>query len=279
MSTPDLQNPTVTSDRLAKKAAIFQRTPILESECSQVLRLASVEHIIFDAICDDLWQPFLSEYLLEIPKTRSVIADIYSHLAAEGDQVQRNWKVSTLRILDQLDVAPDSSPRLDFIVGGVIETLRPLLDDRQATQCHAELRQLFVKAIKLGKTAERDRTPVQISRSPSLSDSNGWLESFKGVYDASDTASPSTLVEPPCALYVTPKVYRPATAEVQELVLCAGSALFPNTGIFQQGWAEWERFRKAYRDVALSIARERRASISSMVPVSPTWQANGADHL
>ena len=279
MAALDLQTPTATTDRLAKKAVIFQRTPILESDCSRVLRWANVEHVIFDAICDDLWQPFLSEHLLEMPKARSVIADIYSRLAAEGDQVQRNWKVSTLRILGQLDVALDSSPRLDFIAGGVIDTLRPLLDDRQVSQCQADLRQLFIKAIELGKTAERDRTPVQISRSPSLTDSNGWLEFSKGVYEASDTISPPTPVEPPCALYVTPKVYRPATAGVQEQVICSGSALFPNTGIFEQGRTEWDRLRKVYRDVAISMARERKASTGSMVLVSPTWLGNGADHL
>jgi hypothetical protein len=64
---------------------------------SQVLRLANVEHIIFDVICDNLWQPFLSEYLWECLGARRVVVDIYSRLAADGNQVQRNWKVSISR--------------------------------------------------------------------------------------------------------------------------------------------------------------------------------------
>jgi hypothetical protein len=147
VSGSDLQNPFATSERLGKKAPIFQRAPILESQCSQVLRLANVQHVIFDVICDDLWQPFLSEHLLGNPKAHSVIKHIYSRLAAEGDQVQRNWKVSTLRSLNQLDVASDFSSCLDLFVGGVIDTLRPLLDDRQVSKCQGDLRQQFIEAI------------------------------------------------------------------------------------------------------------------------------------
>jgi hypothetical protein len=237
----DLQNPTATSDRLGKKSATFLRTPILESECSQVLRLANVKHIIFDVICDNLWQPFLSEYLWECLGARRVVTDIYSRLAADGNQVQRNWKVSILRMLDQLDETLDSSPLLDFLTGEVLEKLRPLLDDRQVVLCQADLRQLFIKSIKLDKAAERNQPPIQISRNPSLSDMDGWLEFSDGVYE---TSPPSTPVEPQSALYVTPKVYHLATEETLEVVICAGSALFPKTGIFQQGLAEWQRVRK-----------------------------------
>jgi hypothetical protein len=54
-------------------------------------------------------------------------------------------------------------------------------------------------------------------------------------------------------LYVTPKIYRPATNETQEFLVLAGSALFPHTGIFQQGLAEWEHIKNAYREAAKKL--------------------------
>jgi hypothetical protein len=73
------QNLTVTSEKLVKKTKVFIQIPILDIPCSQVLRVACVKHIIFDAICDQLWQPFLSEYLLDKSKAmaRTVMTDIY----------------------------------------------------------------------------------------------------------------------------------------------------------------------------------------------------------
>jgi hypothetical protein len=96
------------------------------------------------------------------------------------------------------------------------------------------LRQLFTKTIEFRKTAERNRTPIQISRNPLLSDSNGWLEFFEDVYEVSDIISLSISVESPFAPHVKPKIYRSATAEIEKQILYTGSALFSNTGIFQQ---------------------------------------------
>jgi hypothetical protein len=271
------KNPTVTHDKLGKKTKVFSKIPILDTPYSQVLRVACVKHIIFDAICDRLWQPFYSEYLLDKLKATggTVMTEIYTGLEIEGDQVQRHWKCSTLKVLDRLDDSSDPPFVLNLVVGEVIDTLRPLLDDRQIAQCQEELRQLFIKAVEFGKTAERDRTPIQTSRDPSLEDPVGWIECFEGKIEDDVTAvSPMVLVEPPAALYVTPKIYRPKTAEQEEQVLCAGSVLFPNTGILQEGWAEWESFKKESRELASKYGRERKMSMDSTlmsVMSSPTW--------
>jgi hypothetical protein len=271
------QNPTMTSNKLVKKTKVFVQIPILDIPCSRVLRVACVKHIIFNAICDRLWQPFLSEYLLDKSKAmaRTVMTEIYTGLKVEGVQVQRNWKVSTLKMLDRLDDSSDLPSSLNLIIGEVIETLRPLLEDRQIAQCQEELRQLFTKAVEFGKKAERDQTPVQISRNPSLEDSIGWFECFESkTEDSGDIIEPMTPVEPPSALYVTPKIYRPKTAEREEQVLCAGLALFPNTGIIQQGWTEWESFKKASRELVNNYGRQRKTSMDSTVMVSPIWGSN-----
>jgi hypothetical protein len=269
-----LQDLVGTSDRLKKKAAEILRTSLLESDCSQILRLASVQHIIFDVICNKIWQPFFSEYLWKHNGTRSVLDALYGRLAADGDQVQRYWKVSTLKTLDQLDATSDSLQLMEVLAEEVIETVRPLLDERQVTQFQTELRQLFTKAVQLGKKAERDRLPIQISREPSSSDAKGWQEYSQDLYEASDSDRPSPPMESQAPLYVIPRVYRPATETTPELLIHAGSALFPHTGIFQEGLAEWQQMKNAVREATKSISKSRKLSTSSTV-VMPAWSARG----
>jgi hypothetical protein len=237
--------------------------------------MANVQHIIFDIICDRIWQPFFSEYLLKHDGARSALKDVYVRLAADGNQVQRDWKVSTLRMLDQLDGTSDSLHLVESLAAEVMDILRPLLDDRQVIRFQTDLRQLFTRSIELGKTAERDRSPIQISREPSLDDSNGWQEYCQGLSEVSGTDLPSPPMGSQHPLYVTPKIYRPATEETHEFLILAGSALFPHTGIFQQGLAEWQHIKNAYREAAKSFGKSRKASTSSAVIVSPTWPGAG----
>jgi hypothetical protein len=270
-----LQDLAGTSERLKKKPADILRISLFESDCSQILRLAGVQHIIFDVICNQIWQPFFSEYLWKHNGTRSILEDLHVRLAADGHQVQRNWKVSTLKMLDQLDATADSLQLMEVLTEEVIETLRPLLDERLVTQFRTELRQLFTIAVQLGKTAERDRVPIQISREPSLSDTKGWREYSQGRYEASDSDLPSPPMESQVPLYVTPKIYRPATETTPELLIRAGSALFPHTGIFQENLAEWQQMKNAVREATKSISKSRKLSTSSTV-VTPTWAGHGS---
>jgi hypothetical protein len=269
-----LQDLAGTSERLKKKAADILRTSLLESGCSQIVRLASVQHIIFDVICNQIWQPFFSEYLWKHNGTRSILENLYVRLAADGDQVQRNWKVSTLRMLDQLDATSDSLQLMEVLTEEVIEIVRPLLDERQATQFRTELQQLFTKAVQLGKMAERDRLPIRVSREPSSSDTEGWREHSQGLYEASDSDLPSPPMEPQVPLYVIPRVYRPATETTPELLIHAGSALFPHTGVFQESLAEWQQMKNAIREATKSISKSRKLSTSSTV-VTPIWPGRG----
>jgi hypothetical protein len=269
-----LQDLAGTSERLKKKAADVLRTSLLESDCSQILRLASVQHIIFDVICNQIWQPFFSEYLWKHNGARSILESLYVRLAADGDQVQRNWKVSTLKMLDQLDATSDSLQLMEVLTEEVIEPVRPLLDEHQVEQFRTELRQLFTKAVELGKAVERDRLPIQISREPSSSDTKGWQEYSQGLYEANDSGLPSPPMESQVPLYVTPRAYRPATETTPELLIRAGSALFPHTGIFQESMIEWQQMKNAVREATQRISKSRKMSTSSTV-MSPTWQGRG----
>ena len=161
---------------------------------------------------------------------------------------------------------------MDFLTEEVIEIVRPLLDERQTAQFRTELRQLFTKAVQFGKMAERDRLPVRFSQEPSLSDTKGWREHSQGLYEASEPDLPSSPMESQVPLYVTPRIYRPATETTPELLIRAGSALFPHTGIFQECLAEWQQVKNAVREATKSISKSRKLSTSSTV-VTPMWSA------
>jgi hypothetical protein len=297
-----------TSERLVKKASglvNFANIPITESECSRVLRLATVRHLIFNVICESLWNPFFSTYLWQHNRERSTLIEIYSRLAAYGENVQQNWKVSTLKVLDKLDEEVNVREMIDdLITENITGFLSPLLNDSQEDQFRSELAAVFNNAIRLGKMAERDPLPVYIDRAPSMSDKTGWLECLSeedeatdGEDDLTQTQTSSTMgssfrQDP---LFVRPKISRreaptraaaatPTTATEAAVVIQPGLALFPITGIFQRGASEWHRISNAPREAARNINERvagRRSSMSvtnSAIlpgPRSPTQPSRG----
>jgi hypothetical protein len=309
--TPILQDPVGTSTRLGRKTPSFAKVPIANSECSLVLRLANAQHVIFNVICCSLWQPFFSKYLWKHKRDRLALLEIYSHLAACGEDFQQNWKVSTLKILDQLDDAVDVGELVDNLIQeNVIACVQPLLDDNRADQFKDELKVVFTEAIELGKKVERYQSPVYIDMTPSVSDREGWKEYLSEDYemgDASDLSATSpTMDSAPEPLCVSPKIFRlaarvaptaiattsttataTATASRPEAeVIQPGLALFPSTGIFQEGASDWQRISSAGREVARNInGKARRQSMSTSVtssgimprspPPSKRWSREG----
>ena len=224
-------------------------------------------------------------------------------------------------MLDQLDDGVDVGEQVDHLIAEkVIACLQPLLDDSQADQFKHDLKVMFTDAIELGKIVERDQSPIFVDIIPSVSDRDGWREYLSEDYETSDASdlsatSPITdsLSEP---LFVSPKIFRrtaraAATAAIPTALATAtasaaantttmasrpeveviqpGLALFPSTGIFQEGASDWQRISNAGREVAKNInSRARRQSInasmtSSMIlPRSPQrpskrWSREGTD--
>jgi hypothetical protein len=295
-----VQDPVNTSDRLQRKAGrAFTKVPIANSECSRILRLASVQHTIFSTISGSVWQPFFSLHLWKHKEDKSSLPEIYSSLAAHGEDVQHNWKVSTLKILTQLDDKVDVGKFVDKLIDSkIIATLQPLLDDIQLEPLTDDLKAVFIDAIELGRTAERDQSLVCYDTSPSMSDRVGWKEYLSEEYemmgdaaDLSTTLSTSDFLPEP--LFVSPKIFRkvkragltgtattpvttaPECREEVEVIL-PGVALFPDTGIFQEGATDWQRIRGAGREAAMNTnGKVRRSSTNpigtglGMVPKSP----------
>lgn len=296
--TLTLQDPAGTSTRLTRKAQIFAKMPIAESDCSQVLRLANAQHVIFNVICGSFWQPFFSKYLLKHKWDRLAFAEIHSRLKAWGEDVQQNWKVSTLRMLDQLDDGVDVGEQVDAIISErVVAYLHPLLDDSRADQFTDDLKVIFTDAIELGKMAERDQSPVYIDTTPSMNDPDGWKEYLAEDYEMSDSSelsANSPIMDSPFEpLFVAPKIFRraaraaaraasrglattsttttaiPSRPEIE--VIQPGLALFPRTGIFLEGSSGWQKISSAGREAAKNInGKARRQSMNMSITSSAT---------
>jgi hypothetical protein len=203
-------------------------------------------------------------------------------------------------MLDQLDDAVDVGEQVDdLITEKVIACLQPLLDDSQADQFKDDLKVVFTDAIELGKIAERDQSPVYIDRIPSVSDRDGWKEYLSEEYETSDasdlSATSPTMDSPPEPLFVSPKIFRwaaravataiattsatatataaattTATASRPEVeVIQPGLALFPGTGIFQEGASDWQRISSAAREVARNTNSGARRQSITMSITSP----------
>lgn len=213
-------------------------------------------------------------------------------------------------MLDQLDNAVDVEGQVDNLIAqNIVACLQPLLEDSQVDRLKDDLKGVFADAIELGKIAERDQSPVCIDIIPSMSDRDGWKEYLSEDYeasDASDVSATSPTMDPsPEPLFVSPKIFRwaatsatataaaaaatTATASRSKVeVIQQGSALFSDTGIFQDGASEWQRIWSAGREMAKSInGKGRRQSMnvsmtsSGMVLRSPTqpskrWSQGGA---
>ena len=224
--------------------------------------------------------------------------DIYSKLAAYGENVQRNWKVSTLKGLDKLDEEVNARDMInDLIAKNITGFLSPLLEDSQDDQFRSELAAVFNNAIRLGKMAERDPLPVSIDRAPSMSDKTGWFEYLNEEDETTDGEDDPTQTQTSSimgssfrhdALFVHPKISRrkaptgtpaatPTTATetavggsqplqaAETALVQPGLALFPITGIFQRGASEWYQISNAPREAARNIndrVAGRRSSMS-----------------
>ncbi|KEF53399.1 uncharacterized protein A1O9_10374 [Exophiala aquamarina CBS 119918] len=259
-----LKRPADTSEKLCQQNRIFEQIPIGESECSMMLRRAAAEHIIIKFICDTLWRPFFSEYLVSSEVNDSVLPKMYAGMAEAGKDFQHRWKVATLKTLDNLDKTnmPNGQHKIGKIVDQqIIGPLRYLLDDSQALL--SDLNQIFCQAIELGKAAERDQMNIILDVTPYLSaqNSGGWIEwlgeDYESDYGSDESPSSPTstftaasLVVRTEPLLISPKILRQAeTNGPMELVL-PGRAIFPERGIFQDGALQWQTIHHASSQAA-----------------------------
>ncbi|MCJ1477243.1 hypothetical protein MMC13_005914 [Lambiella insularis] len=245
-----LQRPVETSERLCQINPIFEQIPIAGSKCSFLLRQAAAEHIIVIFMCDKLWRPLFSEYLVSSHLHDSVLPAIDSGMAEAGRDFQHRWKVATLKMLDKLDNTNKTKAQHEIwklVDQQITAPLRYLLNDPQAFL--ADLNHIVSQAVDLGKAAERNQIKVVFSHAPYVSEqiSHGWIdwldESCEPDYGIEESPSSPTststittasLIVRTVPLLTGPKLLRQVgTNEESELIL-PGRAIFSERDIFQE---------------------------------------------
>ncbi|OQV09937.1 hypothetical protein CLAIMM_14009 [Cladophialophora immunda] len=282
-----LLKPVDTSEKVSQSNQIFDQIPIADSECSAMLRRAAAEHIIIQFICDELWHPFFSEYLVSSHVSNSVLPTMYSDMTEAGSEFQHRWKVATLRTLDNLDEAHKVNGQHEIwrlVDKQIMGSLRHLLNDPQAFL--SDLSQILVQAIELGKAAQRDQTNIAIGKIPYLGEQNSgewieWLdESYEPDYGSDEspssptstitTASLSVRTEP---LLTRPKISRQGPADGKPELIIPGQAIFPERGIFREGALRWQKIRNASSDMARARNGIGRRQSTSTVGLGMNMQS------
>ncbi|KIW20046.1 hypothetical protein PV08_00621 [Exophiala spinifera] len=260
-----IEDPASISKELTgkKKLAVFKGIPLSDSSGSLHLRLAAIQNIINTVIQTYLWRPFFSACLSSPGKDQDLLPTMYDHLRDRGDPERRNWKISTMRVLDRLDDEVQTKKTVgSLIYHNIIDPLEPLLADDQVEDLRRDLFEVFVEAIDLWKTSERDEFPIQVSMAPD--DRQHWNEDLKDYEkrDIPDSLADSA-IEPYLRqeLAVRPLVTRPNPGKTEHDMICSGAALFSETGIFHDGAVEWKFINGG--------SKARASTFSSSTPVSP----------
>ncbi|KAJ9607041.1 hypothetical protein H2200_008113 [Cladophialophora chaetospira] len=274
-----LQKPAETSEKLCHINRLFEQIPIAESECSMMLRRAIAEHIIIEFMCDKIWRPFFSEYLVSSHVSNSLLPTIHSGMAEAGRDFQHRWKVATLMTLDKLDETHKAKGEHEIgklVDHQIMEPLRHLLDNPPVFV--SAISQIFSKATELGKATERDRMNIIVDNTPYTSQQNSgeWIDWLGGSYepdywsDESPSSPASTvttlsMVVRTDPLSISPKILHQAETDGNIELILPGRAIFPERGIFQEGFLQWQKIRNASSEVARARnGMDRRQSTSTV---------------
>ncbi|KAJ9618819.1 hypothetical protein H2204_012895 [Knufia peltigerae] len=289
-----LNQPAFTSMNLIKlhNLLVFKGIPITPDLCSKHLRLAAVQNVIYEAINNTLWKPWFCGYLRQNNEDQELVPKMFECLKDRGENERQNWKISTLRILERLDDTVDMVEIVTIPVKEIVRRLKPLLNENQSESLRTDLIDTFIKAIELGKKSQREKDPILISMEPTEADSEGWQEYLKD-YERSSFVDSSfgSPVEPfHQRLLVSPLVYREAnkpigsmtrqkmsndkrdsrTGDVQ--VICAGMALFSDTGILRDGAAQSKEINNAAREKVSTFGTGGNRNGGSSAASSPTMR-------
>ena len=156
-------------DDLARADPCFKSVPIDDSDDSQSLRTAHAQRIISNAICDDIWKPFVSELTLPSPEFSSFLCKISDELEkpSYGGRTAKVWTAFTMRALQSLQAGIANSPasqsngnsarigstRADLVISKV-SVIFPLVSPSQTDSLHKDLLSLIDLSVNVWDIAQ-----------------------------------------------------------------------------------------------------------------------------
>lgn len=168
---PIEKDPGSAHEDLVAADAAFTNVPIDESEVSYNLRIAHVQRVISEALCEYIWKPFRSDYTLAHDDFTNFLLQMMnaldnSNLAGQPANI---WTALTMRALELLPggpiqhlASPTPSGRAKNVISKVYSVLSPLLSRSKSRSFAADLGTLTDLAIDVWQTAYTSDYRVQI---------------------------------------------------------------------------------------------------------------------
>jgi hypothetical protein len=170
--------------QLADKDSCFKSVHIDDSNDSRDLCAAHSQRIICNAICEDIWKPFCSEFTFSQPDISRFLGNIADELdqSGHGRRVATVWTALTMQALESLQVnsiesrASESkesdlsagSARAESVINRVFSVLAPLVSSSQTHMLRADLLAMAESAIDVWKKAQASgltiKTSLQLDR-------------------------------------------------------------------------------------------------------------------
>ena len=188
--------------QLQKADPLFEFVPIYDSDSSRDLCKAHAQRIISQAICEDIWQQFSSDFTTSQPELSNILGKISHEIeqSDHGGRAAQFWNSLTERALMSLPATPTSSreseptggsypPRTDKVISKVF-VLSPLVSPSQRDSLRMDLVNLVNLAVEVWNKARIGGSKLAVSLSLDYANREEWRsEEFDPVCEEDGTTT------------------------------------------------------------------------------------------
>lgn len=194
-------------------------------------------------------------------------------LASLSGRSESIWRVLTLRATGAL---PGSSVKVSLaepIVQRMLDILGSLIVSKDLQDLEKELLGITNELLDLWSVARKDESTLIIERCPDAGNRDGWqiedMPTVEPVLPTSEKVQDATM-KPICLF---PKILQ-KTSKGETMVICQGSALFPDSHVLTRAMMEQRQHDEAL-ERALLETRSKFLARRTSVPNSPVISSGG----
>jgi hypothetical protein len=197
------KEPEQVHDKLAAADPLFESVVIDDSDDSRDLCMAHAQRVISQAICEDIWKPFGSEFTALQPESISVLGKISDEIerSDHGGRTATFWNARTMRALKclQANSATSRDPETTGYLypartGSVISKvfiLSPLFDESQNDSLRMDLVKLVNSAVDVWDNGQAGGSNITVSLVLDHAQREEWRAQLFDPASEGDETSPA----------------------------------------------------------------------------------------